>query len=342
MIPRLLLLLAATITLLLVAFTPATAAAQETALVVPIRGPGASERALENATHSLRRRLEARGFTVRVLAENVPEAAVSVEDLAALGAAQSADLVVDGVLQDFAGMTSLQIRVVQPDGTLLGEDANLTRPETLPQDVAVVLANALRTVPHSSASPQPGEEGLDSPFAGPAVRQRPSEGPGQVEPVPPPQRQNRARRRRPSFPERHFWIGALIEPAMGTNRSSFNLLLGGRGEFQWRGLTVGLGFTYAYLKDWEPRSNPDYHTMAMFGMIGYQIRLGSDRLSLPILAGGGYVPGNGGLLRFEAGLSIRPVDRLEVRLIFVCPNFWFLDEEMVLFTSISLGLHFGI
>ena len=129
---------------------------------------------------------------------------------------------------------------------------------------------------------------------------------------------------------------------MGTNRSAFNLMTGVRGEFQWRGLTVGLDFNYTFIKDWEPRSDPAYHTVSVFGMIGYKIRLGSQRLSLPILAGGGYIPGNGGLLRFEAGLAVRPRDRLEIRIIFVSPNFWFLGDEMVLFTSLSIAVLAGL
>ena len=128
---------------------------------------------------------------------------------------------------------------------------------------------------------------------------------------------------------------------MGTTRSAFNLMTGIRGEFNWRGLTVSANFHYTYVIDYEPASEPDYHTLALFGMIGYQIRLGSDRLYLPLLVGAGYIPGNGALLRIEAGLAIKPTDRIDIRVILVCPNFWFLDNDMVLFTSLSLALLFG-
>ncbi len=329
--------------------------AQHTALVIPVRGEGAETSALEAATRSVQRRLQARGYSVVLLDEGIPSAGVSPGDLGELGRARGARIIVDTALVDFAGMTSVQVRIVSAEGVVLGEDADLARADTLPQDTAVVLANALQAVPRADRPAV--TSGLDSPFGGPATTPAPDspfEGPettpdpqggGQppaVTPAPRPRRRPPPRhRRRPDFPERHVWLGAVVEPAMGTNRSSFNLTTGARGEFQWRGLTLGLDLHYTFIKDWEPRSNPSYHTMSVFAMAGYQIRLGSDRLTLPILVGGGYIPGNGGLLRFEVGLSIRPIDRMQIRLIFVCPNFWFVDDEMILFTSVSLAVLFG-
>ena len=351
MVRHLSFLFAASVLFLTTSF-PTTAVAQQSALLVPVRGPGAQADALQAATTSLRRRLETRGYTVTVLEQGVPPASAPAADLATLAQEAGADLVVDGSLQDFAGMTSLEIRIISADGSLLGEDADLARPTTLPQNAAVILANALESVPRPSGggarpSPRPDSD-VESPFTSPTPTpprttdpDRGEQGPPEVRPQPRPPRP-RPREARPTFPDRYFWLGALIEPAMGTNRSAFNLLVGARAEFQWRGLTVGVNVDYSFIKDWEPRSNPDYHTVSLFGMIGYKIRLGSDRLSLPILAGGGYIPGNGGLLRFEAGLAIRAIDQLEIRIIFVCPNFWFLEDEMVLFASISLGLLFGI
>jgi hypothetical protein len=319
--------------------SPAPAWAQDRALLVPVRGPGADDAALQAATFSLGRRLEIQGYVVVQPAAGTAAVAVDAApaDLGALAQQASAVIVVDAVLQEFAGMTSLRVRVISAGGGVLGEDANLATPATLPQDAVQILANALRTVPPPTAGAAPPPAGVESPFgAGPAATGPAATG---TQPYTGP----RARvRRRPDFPERRFWLGGLIEPAIGTNRSALNLLIGFRGEFQWRGLTVGLDFNYTYIKDWEPRSDPDYNTISIFAMLGYQIRLGSQRLTLPLLVGGGYIPGNGGLLRFEAGLSIRPIDRLQIRIIFVCPNIWFLGDETVVFTSLSLQLLGGI
>lgn len=324
------LLLVVVSSLLVQLASPGVAWAQDRALLLPVRGPGADDTALQATMTSLRRRLESAGYAVTVPEASAPAVPVDAApaDLGALAQAASAAVVVDPVLQDFAGMMSLRVRIVSAEGSVLGEDANLATPATLPQDATLILANALRSVP-----PPAPPAGVESPFGAAPPAGGEAEGP---QPYTGPRASSR--RPRPEFPDRHLWLGGLIEPAIGTNRSSLNLLFGFRGEFNYRGFIAGLDFNYAYIKDWEPRSDPDYHTISVFAMLGYQIRLGSERLTLPLLVGGGYVPGNGGLLRFEGGLSIRPIDRLQIRLIFVCPNIWFLEDDTVVFTSISVQL----
>ena len=334
--------LAATVfSLLAVLSMPRTATAQETALLLPVRGEGVDASALSNATTSIRRRLGAQGVTVRLVEENIPGVDVSLADLGQLAADARAAYIVDPALQDFAGMTSLRIRVVSAEGRLLGEAADLANASTLPQQASQILANAMQSVPRDIG---PGTSRVESPFnlgAEPAATQGPPiETPRSVQPQPRPRRR-RARPRRPRWPDRLFWMGVLAEPAMGTNRSAFNLLTGVRAELQWRGLTFAINIDYSFVKDYEPRSDPDYHTMSISGMVGYKIRLGGDRISLPLLIGGGYIPGNGGLLRIEGGLSIRAIDRMEIRIMFLCPNFWFMSEDMVLFTGLSVGLLWG-
>lgn len=333
------LLLVVVSSLLVQLASPGAAWAQDRALLLPVRGPGADETALQATALSLRRRLESAGYEVVLPDAGAPAVPVDAApaDLAALAQQSTAAVVVDAVLQEFAGMTSLRVRIVSATGGVLGEDANLATSATLPQDATLILANALRSVPSPTAPSTPPPPGVESPFgdapppAGEVAGPQPYTGP-----------RARTRRGRPEFPERYLWVGGLFEPAIGTNRSSFNLLLGLRGEFNYRGFVAGLDFNYAYIKDWEPRSDPDYHTISVFAMVGYQIRLGSQRLTLPLLVGGGYIPGNGGLLRFEAGLSIRPIDRLQIRLIFVGPNVWFMGDETIVFTSLSIQLLGGV
>lgn len=329
-------------------FIPRMATAQETVLVLPVRGSGLDHPSLDSATTSIRRRLEEQSYIVRVLESNVPGVDVSVGELGNIAQQNHARMIVDPVLQDFAGMTSLRIRVVNADGSLLGEEADIVEPATLPQTASQVLARILSSA--SITTPQ-----MESPFD-----VEPREGPQQQQeiqietPVQRPPRVQRRRRRRPQFPERKFRLGLVLEPALGTNRSSMSMFAGARFEFNWRGLLVGANFHYTYIQDWEPRSDPSYHSFALFGMVGYKIRLGSERLFLPVAIGGGYILGNGGLLRIEAGLAIRPIDRLDIRIIFVCPNFWFVntvhhtgeeaieESQTIVFTSISLGINVAI
>jgi hypothetical protein len=331
----------------LVSVIPAQAQAQGTAVLLPLRGLGADNDARRVTLTSLKRRLEARRYAVITLTEGVPEPGAAASDLAAIARAQSARIVVDPVLQEFAGELSLMIRVVSSSGAVLGEHANLATVGTLPQDATRTLTTAMESVSAGPSAPPP-ETGVDAPWDLPdpvptvEVQPPPQDPSPRVERAGTERPRPRPTSRRPRWRQRHWWLGGQIEPAMGTNRSSFNLLVGLRGEYQWHGLTVALNYQYAYIVDWEPRSNPDYHSMALYGMIGYQIRLGSDRLYLPLLAGAGFVPGNGAMVRIEAGLAIKPTDRIDIRAIFVCPNFWILgDGEMVLFTSLSLAVLVG-
>ncbi len=334
-------LLASLMTLVLVTLTSVFASeamAQGTAVLLPLRGTGADANARRAAETSLRRRLEVRGYQVEVLTEGVPGAGASPAELGELARSRGAAIVVDPTLEEFAGETSLRIRIISPAGSVLGENANLSTATSLPQDAATILAVAMESLPETHAPPESGS-GVEAPWDVPSTgRDEPTE---LVER--PRAREDRPRPRRPrrQWQDRRWWLGAQIEPAMGTNRNSFNLLVGARGEFQWRGLTVALNFQYTFVRDWEPRTNWSYHTLAIYGLLGYQIRLGSDRLKLPLMIGAGYIPGNGALLRIEAGLAIKATDRIDIRVLIVCPNFWFLENEMVLFTSLSLGLLFG-
>ena len=330
---------------LLAALIPSEAAAQETALLLPMRGEGSNPNARRAATTSLRRRLEARGYRVELLRDGIPPADAEAAELGEIATRRNASLVVDPVLEEFAGMMSLRIRLVAANGELLGEHSNLASTNTLPQDASRGLAEVLNTVP---AAPTASPSAVEAPWEAPMPQARaPRDRPEGAEPRVrsaedrPEVRRRPRRRRRPRWNHRRWWLGANFEPAMGTNRSSFNLMTGIRGEFNWRGLTLAANFNYTYVIDWEPASDPDYHTVSLFGMIGYQIRLGSDRLYLPLLAGAGYIPGNGAILRIEAGLAIKPTDRIDIRVSFVCPNFWFLETDMVLFTSLSLSLLVG-
>jgi hypothetical protein len=127
-------------------------------------------------------------------------------------------------------------------------------------------------------------------------------------------------------------------------------MAGARAEYQWRGLVVGLNLDYAYVYDFELRIERGYNTMALYPVIGYMISLGSPRFRLPVMAAGGWIPmveedgdrADAGLLRFEAGLAYRPSDRVDLRFIFVCPNFWFMRDETVLFVTFSLQVVAGI
>jgi hypothetical protein len=326
----------------LVLQAPRSATAQTTVVLLPVRGEGASDDALRSATTSLRRNLEVRGLRIEVNPGDIPSGDADPAELAELARRRGAAMLVDPVLQEFAGTMSLRIRVISSDGRVLGEHAILASAATLPQDASRALADAMREIPAGV-----GSEGAVAPPWDLPERQvtepveTPRSGGAEIRGERRRQLQGRPPQRRRRWHQRMWWLGAMIEPAMGTNRSAFNLMTGVRAELNWRGLTVSANLDYVYIIDWEPRSDPDYHTIGVFGLVGYQIRLGSDRLFLPLMVGGGYLPGNGGLLRIEAGLAIKPIDRLDIRVTFVCPNFWFLGEEMVLFTSLSLSLLVG-
>lgn len=328
---------------LLAAAAPGRAAAQSSALLLPARGAGADATALDSARSSLRRRLEERGLTVREV-ESSPGTDLGLAELGALARGEGTNLVVDPELQDFAGMTSIRIRVVTSQGVLAGEASDLASAATLPQDAGRVLARALATA--SVAAPAPAaapEAGVASPWDTEPTSPPPTVTPaGGEEPRHTRRRRRRRRPPEPEFRQRSVWLGGLIEPAMGTNRSAFSLMVGPRFEYQWRGLVAGLNLDYTYVVDWEPRSQPEYHSLAVFPVLGYLVNLGSPRFNLPIIASGGYIPGNGGLLRFEAGLAYKPTDQVDLRFIFVCPNFWFLEDTTVLFVSFSLQVLAGI
>jgi hypothetical protein len=325
---------------------PLTAHGQDTVLLLPLN-TDADVLSATAVDATLRRDLEAHGYRVLEAATPLNGASTPRHHLALAARTAGAAYVVEPTLETFAGMTSFHVRIADTTGRVVGEAREMVHqlPAT-PRQASRLLGLAMQTLPGGAppmASPPPPPPGLASPWQGetspPQVATPTLEEPRGRRPAQPSLRFRR--RQGPDWPDRHFSFGPLFEPGTGTNRSAFSLMTGLRGEFTWAGFVASLNVHYAFVKDYEPRTNPDYHTLTLYGMAGYKIRLGSPRFFLPLLAGAGWIPGNGALVRLEAGLAFRLADRVELRTIFVCPNFWIMKEATVFFTTLSLALLVG-
>ncbi|MCB9634150.1 MAG: hypothetical protein H6721_18670 [Sandaracinus sp.] len=140
------------------------------------------------------------------------------------------------------------------------------------------------------------------------------------------------RRRRDNRPGRRFDLALQTEVAIGADDRFTNLLLGGRlGVRITKTIGVGVQFFYANLRGRGERVN---NVLPML-MVENRIRI-SRRLDLtvPLRFSIGYLPYNGPVVRFSAGLNVPLSSRVELQADILAPTFWILPEDR---TAVSLN-----
>lgn len=140
------------------------------------------------------------------------------------------------------------------------------------------------------------------------------------------------RRRRDNRPGRRFDLALQTELAIGVDDRFANALIGGRfGVRITKTIAVGLQLQYANLRGRGERVS---NVLPMV-MVENRVRI-SRRLDLtvPLRFSIGYLPFNGPVIRFSAGLNLPVSSRVELQLDVLAPTFWILPNEE---TAVSLN-----
>jgi len=140
----------------------------------------------------------------------------------------------------------------------------------------------------------------------------------------------------PSPPVQRFGFAATAESAFGVGQGGFyNQLIGARVDVRLtHEIAVGAYLGYANLQGYQGRVG----NLATYLQLEDRLRLGDrTKLRIPLRFGAGFVPRNGALIRFAAGLSMPVSDHIELGLDLLAPTLWILPEGE-LAASLSLAL----
>lgn len=132
------------------------------------------------------------------------------------------------------------------------------------------------------------------------------------------------------------WRLALqTEAAIGISGDGFyNHLAGARVDHRFtRRVALGGYLGYANLKGKEDR----VHNVLPYAMLEYRAPL-TDSLALPLRYAMGFLPNNGPLLRFAAGLSLALGDSLDLTADLLTPTIWLTHDEPVWSFDLALEL----
>lgn len=139
------------------------------------------------------------------------------------------------------------------------------------------------------------------------------------------------RRRRDNRPGRRLDLALQVEAAIGADDRFANALVGARfGVRITKSVAVGLQVAYANLRGRGERVS---NVLPML-MVENRIRISSRLdLTVPLRFAIGYLPFNGPVVRFAAGLNLPLSGRVELQLDVLAPTFWVLPDER---TAVSL------
>jgi hypothetical protein len=140
------------------------------------------------------------------------------------------------------------------------------------------------------------------------------------------------RRRRDNRPGRRFDLALQTEVGIGVDDRFANVLVGGRvGVRITNTIAVGVQLAYANLRGRGERAS---NVLPML-MVENRIRISrrSD-ITVPLRFAIGYLPFNGPVVRFSAGLNVPLSSRVELQADILAPTFWILPDER---TAVSLN-----
>ncbi|MEM7606515.1 MAG: hypothetical protein AAF411_14245 [Myxococcota bacterium] len=143
------------------------------------------------------------------------------------------------------------------------------------------------------------------------------------------------RPRRSRAPGRRFDLALLTDSAIGVSEDAFyNHLLGIRlGVRLTNTFALRAMLLYANLRGRNQRE----HTLMPMVQFETRIRFSSRiDLSVPLRVSAGYLPFNGPVVRFSAGLNLAVSPRVELGVDLLAPTFWFVPDQTL--ASLNLGL----
>lgn len=176
-------------------------------------------------------------------------------------------------------------------------------------------------------------EGYQRYASAPAARPAPTTPPAAtVAPMVPGSRLVIERRRRDNRPGRRFDLALQTELGIGVDDQFVNALVGGRvGVRITKTIAVGVTFQYANLRGRGERVNNFLPMVLVENRVRISRRLD---LTVPLRFAIGYLPFNGPVVRFSAGLNLPVSSRVELQLDVLAPTFWILPNEQ---TAVSLN-----
>ncbi|MBX3246375.1 MAG: hypothetical protein KF901_04260 [Myxococcales bacterium] len=141
------------------------------------------------------------------------------------------------------------------------------------------------------------------------------------------------RRRVDNRPGRRLDVAADVQAAIGVDDRYTNVLLGARvGVRITKTVNLGVHLLYTNLRT---RSGRGGNVLPM-AMVENRIRLSSRTdITVPLRFAVGYLPFNGPVVRFSAGLNIPLSSRVELHLDLIAPTFWILPTNN---TGVTLNL----
>jgi hypothetical protein len=225
------------------------------------------------------------------------------------------------------GRYVFEIRVASLDGTGPFFARGTSGAEDLHQVVAELTRQAMPPTDRWDA------EGYQRYATAPAARPAPTTPPAPtVTPMVPGSRLVIERRRRDNRPGRRFDLALQTEIGIGVDDQFVNALVGGRfGVRITKTIAVGLTFQYANLRGRGERVNNFLPMILVENRVRISRRLD---LTVPLRFAIGYLPFNGPVVRFSAGLNLPVSSRVELQLDVLAPTFWILPNEQ---TAVSLN-----
>ncbi|MCU0672030.1 MAG: hypothetical protein MUE69_04460 [Myxococcota bacterium] len=176
-------------------------------------------------------------------------------------------------------------------------------------------------------------EGYQRYATAPAARPAPTTPPTPtVTPMVPGSRLVVERRRRDNRPGRRFDLALQTEIGIGVDDQFVNALVGGRfGVRITKTIAVGVTLQYANLRGRGERVSNILPMILVENRVRISRRLD---LTVPLRFAIGYLPFNGPVVRFSAGLNLPVSSRVELQLDVLAPTFWILPNEQ---TAVSLN-----
>jgi hypothetical protein len=225
------------------------------------------------------------------------------------------------------GRYVFEISVASLDGTGPFFARGTSGAEDLHQVVAELTRQAMPPTDRWDA------EGYQRYATAPAARPAPTTPPAPtVTPMVPGSRLVIERRRRDNRPGRRFDLALQTEIGIGVDDQFVNALVGGRfGVRITKTIAVGLTFQYANLRGRGERVNNFLPMILVENRVRISRRLD---LTVPLRFAIGYLPFNGPVVRFSAGLNLPVSSRVELQLDVLAPTFWILPNEQ---TAVSLN-----
>jgi len=225
------------------------------------------------------------------------------------------------------GRYVFEISVASLDGTGPFFARGTSGAEDLHQVVAELTRQAMPPTDRWDA------EGYQRYAVAPAARPAPTTPPAPtVTPMVPGSRLVVERRRRDNRPGRRFDLALQTEIGIGVDDQFVNALVGGRfGVRITKTIAVGVTFQYANLRGRGERVNNFLPMILVENRVRISRRLD---LTVPLRFAIGYLPFNGPVVRFSAGLNLPVSSRVELQLDVLAPTFWILPNEQ---TAVSLN-----